>query len=124
MTIGIEKLARLLKVLGDTNRLGIVITIGINSRSVTELINMTGLSQTLVSFHLRALRDAEIVKTKREGPFIFYSLSNPSLIDIIDDLSKMINKRPQIWKKFLLHPLAMGWLNKGGNKHVVERTGR
>ena len=108
MTIGIEKLARLLKVLGDTNRLGIVITIGINSRSVTELINMTGLSQTLVSFHLRALREADIVKTKREGPFIYYSLSNPSLIDIIDDLSKMINKKAPDMEKIFVTSASNG----------------
>lgn len=113
MTIGIEKLARLLKVLGDTNRLGIVITIGINSRSVTELINITGLSQTLVSFHLRALREADIVKTKREGPFIYYSLSNPSLMDIVDDLSKMINKKAPDMEKIFVTSSTNGLAKQG-----------
>ncbi|HDZ88756.1 MAG TPA: ArsR family transcriptional regulator, partial [Nitrospirae bacterium] len=50
-----EQLARIFKVLGDTNRLGIVMAIGKGSHSVTEIINATGLSQTLVSFHLRVL---------------------------------------------------------------------
>ncbi|HDL20492.1 MAG TPA: ArsR family transcriptional regulator [Nitrospirae bacterium] len=86
-----EQLARIFKVLGDTNRLGIVMAIGKGSHSVTEIINATGLSQTLVSFHLRVLRKAEVVTTRREGPFIYYSLSDPSLMDILDDLSKIIN---------------------------------
>ena len=48
-----ERLARVLKVLGDSNRLGIVLTIGKEARSVTEIVNAAGLSQTLVSVHLR-----------------------------------------------------------------------
>ncbi len=85
-----ENLAKVLKVLGDANRLGIVISIGKKARSVTEIINTTGLSQTLVSFHLRALREAEIVTTKRNGPFILYSLSDPSLLDILIKLSRTV----------------------------------
>ncbi len=89
MTSNVEKIANILKVLGDPNRLSIVMAIGKGSCSVTEIINDTGLSQTLVSFHLRALRNAVIAKTKRDGPFIYYSLSDPGLMDILDDLSRI-----------------------------------
>lgn len=85
----IEKLSQILKVLGDANRLGMVMAIGKNSRSVTEIIHATGLPQTLVSFHLRTLRNREIVTTKRDGPFIYYSLSEPVLIDILGELFKI-----------------------------------
>ncbi len=84
----IGKIANILKALGDPNRLSIVMAIGKGSRSVTEIINDTGLSQTLVSFHLKALRNAIIAKTERNGPFIYYSLSDPGLVDILDDLSR------------------------------------
>lgn len=86
----IGKLAKIFKVLGDTNRLGIVMSIGKDSRSVTEIINSTGLSQTLVSFHLRTLRNSEIVKTKRNGPFIYYRLSEPGLIDNLSGLLQTV----------------------------------
>ncbi|MCG2775756.1 MAG: metalloregulator ArsR/SmtB family transcription factor [Desulfobacterales bacterium] len=86
-----EKLEKILKVLGDPNRLGIVMSIGKDSCSVTEIINATRLSQTLVSFHLRALRNAQIVKTRRNGPFIYYSLSEPTLIDNLNELSQKID---------------------------------
>jgi len=82
-----QELARFFKVLGDPNRLGIVLTIGLGNRSVSEIIDSTGLSQTLVSFHLKVLREARIVKTVRQGPFIFYSLSEPSLLGFLADLS-------------------------------------
>ena len=59
-----KKLAQFIKVLGDANRLAIIRAIGKNSLSVTEIINATNLSQTLVSFHLRALRNAEIVNKR------------------------------------------------------------
>ena len=100
MDSGIEKLAKIFKVLGDYNRLGIVMVISRASRTVTEIINATGMSQTLVSFHLRALRKAEVVTTQREGPFIYYSLANPSLMDIIDDFSHVIHTGSEMEKIF------------------------
>lgn len=83
-----ENLTRVLKALGDTSRLNIVISIGKKARSVSELVKATGLSQTLVSFHLRVLREANVVTTERNGPFIFYSLSNPNLNNTLSELAK------------------------------------
>lgn len=88
----VEDLARTMRVLGDANRLGIVLSIGRNELSVTEIINVTGLSQTLVSFHLRALREAGVVTTKRNGPFIYYSLSDAALLDVLADLADMVSE--------------------------------
>jgi DNA-binding transcriptional ArsR family regulator len=84
----IENLVKILKSLADFNRLRIVMAIGNGSLSVSEIIHATDLPQTLVSFHLKALRNAAVVTTKRNGPFIYYSLSSPRLIDILGDLSK------------------------------------
>jgi DNA-binding transcriptional ArsR family regulator len=83
-----EKLVQIFKALGDANRLEIVLSIGNGARSVTEIIKATGVSQTLVSFHLRALREANIVTTKRSGPFIYYSLSNLGINEIVQKLAK------------------------------------
>lgn len=86
-----ENLTKVLKALGDTSRLNIVLSIGENARSVSEIVSATGLSQTLVSFHLRVLREANVVKTKRNGPFILYSLSDPNLNKTLVELAKSIN---------------------------------
>lgn len=79
----IEQVAKLFKILSDPNRLRIISVIGKDERSVSELINETGLSQTLVSFHLKVLRESEMVDTKRKGPFIYYRLKNPGLVDFL-----------------------------------------
>ena len=84
-----KKLAQFIKVLGDANRLAIIHAIGKSSLSVTDIIHATELSQTLVSFHLRALREHAIVTTQRDGPFIYYRLTVPELYDLIGELSRV-----------------------------------
>ena len=85
----VKKLAQFIKILGDANRLTIIKIIGSGSKSVSELISATNLSQTLVSFHLRALRDTGLVTTRRDGPFIYYSLADQKLMDILSDLVQL-----------------------------------
>lgn len=84
-----KQLARFIKMLGDTSRLSILRAIGSDARSVSEIIKKTGLSQTLVSFHLRNLRDSGIVRTRRDGPFIYYNLTDPYLLVLLDQLALM-----------------------------------
>jgi len=82
-----DSLARLFKLLGDPNRMRILFVIGKEKKSVSEIMAKTSLSQTLVSFHLRPLRESGIVVTERKGPFIYYSVSEPVLIDLLISLS-------------------------------------
>jgi DNA-binding transcriptional ArsR family regulator len=78
-----RRLQNLLQTLGDANRLRIIRNIGEGSRSVSEIVKATGLSQPLVSHHLRTLREARILITRREGPFVFYSLSDTKLLEAL-----------------------------------------
>ncbi|MCL6611160.1 MAG: metalloregulator ArsR/SmtB family transcription factor [Peptococcaceae bacterium] len=84
----VEQLAKLFKILGDANRLRILLAIGKGERSVSEIIETTSLSQTLVSFHLRALRDAGIVKAERQGAFIYYQLDKADLLDLFGEFKR------------------------------------
>ena len=84
------KLQSLFQTLGDTNRLKIIRFIGNQSRSVSEIVNSIGLSQPLVSHHLRVLREKNILKTKREGPFIYYELNDCRIIDALGIFSEII----------------------------------
>lgn len=88
LALTMENLVKILKSLADLNRLRIVLKIEKKSLSVTEIIRATDLPQTLVSFHLRTLRKSGIVKAERSGPFIYYSLYSPKLIDILNDLAQ------------------------------------
>ena len=78
-----DSLARLFKLLSDPNRIRILFAIGKAKQSVSEIMSQTALSQTLVSFHLRPLRESGIVAAERQGPFIYYSATEPVLIDLL-----------------------------------------
>ena len=67
------------KVLADANRLRIVRRLSDGPATVTELIEHVGLSQPLVSWHLRRLRAAGLVETRRRGREVICTLSREAL---------------------------------------------
>jgi DNA-binding transcriptional ArsR family regulator len=85
-----EQMQDALQTLGDANRLRIVSFVGRETRAVSEIVNATGLSQPLVSHHLRVLREQRILVTRREGPFIFYQLRDQRLFDALHLLSEIV----------------------------------
>ena len=83
----IEKLSKLLKILSEPNRLKILKSMGLEWVPVSAIIAKTGLSQTNVSFHLRIMREAGIVKGERNGPFVFYCLYDYTIMDLLNQLA-------------------------------------
>jgi DNA-binding transcriptional ArsR family regulator len=84
------KLQTLFQTLGDVNRLRIIRIIGDQTRSVSEIVEMTRLSQPLASHHLRVLREQNILKTKREGPFVYHELTDPRILDALGIFSEIL----------------------------------
>ncbi|PCI08955.1 MAG: transcriptional regulator [Gammaproteobacteria bacterium] len=80
----IKSLSRIFKILGEPNRLKILTSLGLECRPVSAIVASTGLTQTNVSFHLRVLREAGLVKAEKNGSFVFYCLPEPELRVIID----------------------------------------
>jgi DNA-binding transcriptional ArsR family regulator len=93
VTFSIASVERFFKLLGDGSRLRIVEALAPGESSVSEVLERTGLAQTLVSFHLRVLREAGIVATERRGPFIFYRLVDQSLPNLLEACSKYADIR-------------------------------
>ena len=67
------------KVLADANRLRIVRRLSEGPATVTELIDYVGVSQPLVSWHLRRLKVAGLVETRRSGREVICTLSRGAL---------------------------------------------
>ena len=88
----INDLGRIFKILGEPNRLRIVTSLGLECRPVTEIVRDTGLSQTNVSFHLRILRNAGLVRGERCGSFVYYCLPDSKLRETIDQFRDWLNK--------------------------------
>lgn len=79
-----EGVERFLKIIGDSSRLKILSAIGKGEKTVSEIMAEAQLPQTLVSFHLKVLREREIVEASRKGgPFVYYRLRDPSLVNLL-----------------------------------------
>lgn len=79
----LDKISRLYKVLGDSNRLRVVYLLKDKELCVHEITEELKISQSLVSHQLKVLRDAKIVKTKRQKNHIFYSLDDEHIVQIL-----------------------------------------
>ena len=84
----VNELSVLFKLLSEPNRIRILRSMGMECMPVSAIIEDTGLSQTNVSFHLRILREAGIVKGERRGAFVFYCLYDARLLDLLADLER------------------------------------
>lgn len=80
--------------LADANRLHIIKVIGQDRRSVSEIVEATGLSQPLVSHHLRLMREQAVLETRREGPFVYYRLKDERILDALGICSEIAARSP------------------------------
>lgn len=71
--------APVLQALGNSERLLIVLWLAGTKSTVRELEKVTGLSQSHVSYHLKALREAGLVSATAVGRSNRYALANPEL---------------------------------------------
>jgi ArsR family transcriptional regulator, arsenate/arsenite/antimonite-responsive transcriptional repressor len=67
------------RALGDETRLLLLELLSPGEQCVADLMDRTGLGQSLVSHHLRTLRTAGLVHARRDGRWIYYSLVEPAL---------------------------------------------
>lgn len=67
------------RALGDETRLRILEHLGAGERSVSDLMVLLDLGQSLMSHHLRILREAGLVIDRRDGRWIHYSIAEPAL---------------------------------------------
>ncbi|MEQ7805630.1 ArsR family transcriptional regulator [Priestia megaterium] len=89
--VEIEKAAQILKLLGDKTRLSMMKLLQTNECCVCELVEIYKASQPSISQHLRKLKDIGLVKEKRKGQWIFYSLNKAHenhdfIISLLDSL--------------------------------------
>jgi DNA-binding transcriptional ArsR family regulator len=84
-----RRLAPVMKALSDENRLAILLAVAQRDHSVTELTAATGLSQTLVSHHLKSLRDTGLVTVRAQGRSNVYSLCCAAVADPLEMLAAL-----------------------------------
>jgi DNA-binding transcriptional ArsR family regulator len=80
----LERLSLTYRVLGDPNRLKIVMVLRTVEMCVCDLAAFTGLSESAVSHQLRRLKDLALVKSRRDGQIIYYSLDDEHVTDLLE----------------------------------------
>ncbi len=80
------------KTLANPKRQEILDSLRENELTVNEIVKRTGISQANLSQHLSIMRTKGIVKTRRDGLNVYYSLSNPKILQAFDLISQLINE--------------------------------
>ena len=80
----LKRLSLTYRVLGDPNRLKIVMVLRNVEMCVCDLAAFTGLSESAVSHQLRRLKDLALVKSRREGQIIYYSLDDQHVTALLE----------------------------------------
>jgi len=80
----LDRLSLTYKVLGDPNRLKIVMALRKVEMCVCDLAAFTGLSESAVSHQLRRLKDLALVKSRRDGQIIYYALDDEHVAGLLE----------------------------------------
>ena len=79
----VEYLAELFRSLADPTRLKILSLLMEGERNVVSLAEAVGISEPGVSHHLRGLRQMRIVRGRRQGRQVFYTLDDEHVADLL-----------------------------------------
>ena len=85
-------LAELFKVFGDSGRIKILYALFEAELCVGDIAQLLGLTQTAVSHQLRILKANKLVKARKDGKNVFYSLSDNPVYSIINQGMEHVNE--------------------------------
>ena len=91
-----DQLARVLKALGDETRLRVVASLSGGERCVCEIEEELDIAQSLLSFHLKTLKEAGVLSDRREGRWVFYALNREVLREAGDFLTDAVSSESRL----------------------------
>lgn len=81
-----EEVSDFMKCFGSPHRLMILCQLAQGEKSVTQLIEATGIAQTSMSQHLGKLKNEGLVDFCRDHRTLYYSISNPDVMKVMNSL--------------------------------------
>jgi DNA-binding transcriptional ArsR family regulator len=100
----IQDVAKLFRILGDGTRLRILLELQKGQQNVGQLCRKLSVPQPTVSHHLSLLRMGELVKTRRSGKEVFYSVYEPSEHPSRGSVNTLLKKA----RRLKIGPLVLG----------------
>ena len=80
----LDRLALTYRVMGDPTRLKIVLALSGGEMCVCDMAAYIGLSESAISHQLRRLKDLALIKNRREGQILYYSLDDEHVSSLLD----------------------------------------
>ncbi|HUQ98400.1 MAG TPA: metalloregulator ArsR/SmtB family transcription factor [Gemmatimonadaceae bacterium] len=90
-----ERAIELFHALSDETRLEIIELLGRGERCVCDLTDALDAAQSRLSFHLRVLKDAGIVRDRKDGRWVHYEL-DPEVFEEVEALVGSLKPRPGV----------------------------
>lgn len=87
-------LAQTFRVLGDPTRVSITWALSREELCVGDLETLLGLSQSVVSHSLRALRQLRLVRYRREGRIVYYALDDEHIAHLLEEGMRHVEEEP------------------------------
>lgn len=85
-----EALAEYFKVYSEPNRLAVLHALRAGPLNVTAVVEVTGLSQALVSKHLKLLNIAGVVRRRPEGSLVYYEVLDKKVFKLLEQAEKLL----------------------------------
>lgn len=80
----VMRVSELFKVFGDITRVNIICVLFKSEMCVCDIATLLGMTHSAISHQLRVLKSARLVKYRREGKAVFYSLDDEHISEIFD----------------------------------------
>ena len=121
-------LSKLLKAISNPNRLEVIEMLSQGEKSVEGIVHATGMSFANASQHLQVMKNNNIVKARKEGHYVYYSLINDEFLSLyqhitrfavseIAELEKILNRQREDNKS--LNAVSLSELEKMINNDNV-----
>ncbi|NOY65205.1 MAG: winged helix-turn-helix transcriptional regulator [Nitrospirae bacterium] len=88
-----EMQAEVCKTLTNPKRLEIIHALKEGEKNVSELVEILGIPKANVSQHLSVMKKMGILKSRREGVNIYYSISNPKVIEACNLMREVLTEQ-------------------------------
>ena len=85
-------LAELFKVFGDSTRIRILYVLFESEMCVCDIAELLNMSQSAISHQLRVLKQARLIRSRREGKTVFYALADDHVRTLLSNGTDHINE--------------------------------